>query len=277
MEDFFTNPSVEELGLAHIEKVRGLEEAEAQRLLKSYKQVRQELRDRLDTLPPGKFTSQQIRGTLYQVEAAIEQMNNILSGGMKSSGEILAGQGLEHLATEIRKWDKEFTGATTPINFDAVRIASDTSNFLFNRYEPSLQAYGEGLRSLFASELTNAAIAELSTGQVVQRLGQVFMGEQWKLERLVRTEFHGLYNTGKIRGMEELVNTDMPDLKKTLFHPMDNRTGKDSIKLNRNNPIVNVDEEFVENSTGKVRRYMAPPNRPNDRAILIPYRPGWKS
>lgn len=69
---------------------------------------------------------------------------------------------------------------------------------------------------------------------------------------------------------------EIPDLKKTLFHPMDNRTGKDSKRLSQNNPIVPINEPFIEYSTGKKLEYMAPPNRPNDRAILIPYRDEWK-
>ena len=57
---------------------------------------------------------------------------------------------------------------------------------------------------------------------------------------------------------------------------MDKRTGEDSKILARNNPIVPIDEPFVENSTGKELVYMHPPNRPNDRAIMIPYRDSWR-
>ena len=67
----------------------------------------------------------------------------------------------------------------------------------------------------------------------------------------------------------------IPDLKKTLYHPMDKRTGEDSKWLNKNNLIIPVDEPFKYTWNGQVREYMAPPDRPNDRSILIPYRESW--
>ena len=84
----------------------------------------------------------------------------------------------------------------------------------------------------------------------------------------------------QLRGMQQLWGEGqgaIPDLKKTLFHRMDKRTGKDSKWLAQHNPIVPIDEPFVESSLGHEVSYMAPPNRPNDRAILIPYRDGWKN
>jgi hypothetical protein len=273
--DFFEESDVIDLAHAHIEKVQSLEDNEAERILKLYRNARTKLRDRLDALPAGTFSAQQVRSTLVQVDAAIAQMTGILGDEMGSASEVLAKAGVTHLVEEFKKWNKVFKGAAVPIDLDAVKIASDTSNFLFNKYEASLRSYGEGLRATFASEITEGAIAEDSTSSIVHRLGQLFLGEEWKLHRIVRTELHNVYNIGKINGMKELVDTSVPDLKKTLFHPMDSRTGKDSIRLAQNNPIVDVDEPFVENSTGKKLVYMAPPNRPNDRAILIPYRESW--
>lgn len=273
---FFGESEVEDLSELHIEKVRKLEDREATRILKLYRDVRVELRDRLDTLPEGSFSAQQLRGTLYQVELAIAEMVRILGSEMESSSEDVAGLGVEHLETELKKWEKVFRGAVVPINLDAVRIASDTSSFLFNKYEASLRSYGEQLRAVFASELTNASIEGVNTSQIIRRVGQTFLGEEWKLQRLVRTELHNVYNVGKMRGMEELVETSMPDLKKTLFHPMDNRTAADSKALNRNNPIIPIDEPFKFKWQGKLRVFMSPPDRPNDRSILVPFREGWE-
>ena len=273
--DFLQSTSVEELSQNHIEQLLKLEDQEALRVLKSYKQVRQDLRDRLQTTGEGTFTAQQMRGALFQIDQALTAMANKLRDDMKSSSENMAGIGAEDLLREINIWNTHFNGSIGPINLDVALVASDTSNLLFNKYTSSLSSYTEALRAQFALELSNAAIGGLPTSQVVSRVSGNFQAEEWKLQRLVRTEMHNIYNVGKLGGMQELVDTDIPKLKKTLFHPMDKRTGKDSIRLNKNNPIVNVDEEFVETSTGSTKRYMAPPNRPNDRAILIPYHPSW--
>lgn len=273
--NFFDEPSVTEVSQAHIEAAVKLEDAEALRLIKRFRDTRRELRDRLDTIPSGTFTAQQVRGTLYQIELAIQEMTKTLAGEMKSSAGTVATAGVEDLASEIERWDSVFGDAISPINIDAVRIADDTSNFLFNQYDTSLKAYGESLRSQFANALTQSALEQITVGEVVSRLSKTFLGEEWKLHRIARTELHNVYNIGKMNGMTELRDGDLPDLKKTLFHPMDSRTAKDSKALNRKNPIIPIDEPFRFNWDGKERVFMAPPDRPNDRAILIPYRASW--
>lgn len=273
--EFFENDLVSEVAQNHIQDVRGLEDREAEKILKLYKRVRQDLRDRLEVIPNGSFSAQKMRGALTQVELGINEMTKILGEGMKDSAQPLAESGIDNLVEEIRLWDKEFTGAVIPINLDAVKVASDTSNFLFNRYEASLKNYNEILRSKFASLMTEGVIAEKTTSEVISEMGKVFLGEEWRLHMIARTELHNVYNVAKINGMKDLVGGDIPDLKKTLFHPMDRRTGEDSIRLSKKNPIVPVDEPFIESSTGKKLVYMSPPNRPNDRSILIPYREAW--
>jgi hypothetical protein len=64
-------------------------------------------------------------------------------------------------------------------------------------------------------------------------------------------------------------------LLKTLMHPMDQRTGDDSKKLAQEHPAIPISEEFVFTWKNATRRFMTPPDRPNDRAVMIPYRAEW--
>lgn len=274
-ESFFEDATVESLAAANVAEILKLEDREAARILKLYQEVRRDLRDRLEAAPRGSFTAQQFRGTLVQIERAIVDMNGLLGREMRPAALAAARESIAHLGQELSRWNQKFAGAVMPLNIDAVRIASDQESFLFNRYEASIDAYGAGLRSRFAQGLAEAVAAELPMGEVMDRVGRTFRGEEWKLQQIVRTELHNVYGQSKLEGMKDLVENEIPDLMKTLFHPMDKRTGEDSKRLNRSNPIVPVDEPFVETSTGKRLEYMAPPNRPNDRAILIPYRRGW--
>ncbi len=279
-EFFFHDEEIEDISLHHIEKIRELQERQAKVILKSYKRVRQELRDRLTMIQPGTFTSQKMQGSLLQINLAIDEMSRRLTKDMNEGAGESAELGIEHLITELEKFNKRFQGAVIPINLDAVAVASDTKNFLFNRHEASIRAYSETVRARLAYGLMDSVVAQTSLSETMDKVGKTFLGEEWKLQQITRTELHGIYNIGKINAMKELWNEgkgDIPDLMKTLFHPMDGRTGEDSKILNKNNPIVPIDEPFVEFSTGKRLEYMAPPNRPNDRAILIPYRDSWAS
>lgn len=262
------------------EMIMSLSEKEANRIIKSYENVRRQLRDRLDQLPKGIYTSQKMTATLAQLDLAINKMGKGLNGDMKDSISLVSEKSIETLLRELRKWDKEFRGAIQPINIKAVEATADQNNFLFNKYDASIEAYNSQLRSQMAQSLTESVIAQEPTAEVIQRLSQVFMGEQWKLLQITRTELHGAYANGKLNGMKSLWKEgkgSLPDLKKTLFHPMDKRTGEDSKWLNKNNPIIPIDEPFEYKWAGKLRTYMAPPDRPNDRSILIPYRDSWKN
>jgi len=84
--------------------------------------------------------------------------------------------------------------------------------------------------------------------------------------------------------MKEIKKEFIPDLKKTLVHPMDHRTAADSKQAAAKNLIVNVDKEFSYTyvrtlKDGTIRReertFMIPPDRPNDRSIVVPYRDDW--
>jgi hypothetical protein len=275
---FFEDPEVVDLAELNQGKILRLEDREAERILKTYRNVRQDLRDRLDVVGRGSFSEQQLRGALIQVDGAIRAMSDRLMSGMSDAAETTSQEGVEALVRELERWDKHFLGAVTPINIDAAAVATDTRNFLVNRYQASMDAYSSGLRSKLTQTMSEAALAGQNYSDIVSNVGRVFLGEEWKLNQLVRTELHNIYNLGKIRGMGNLWDEgqgSIPDLRKTLYHRIDARTGEDSKRLAQNNPIVKIDEPFIETSTGKRLEYMAPPNRPNDRAILIPYREAW--
>lgn len=272
---FFDDPSVTELAQRHSSEILGFEESDSKRLITAYRRVRGELRDRLDHLPTGSFTAQRVRGIMVQVDAALKAMTGNLLDDMASAAGTAQEMGIDHIITEIEKWDKVFTGAISPIDAGAVKVAAKTKNLLVNQYESSMESYSSALRGRIANGLLDATIQQSTMGEVVQNLSKTFLGEEWKLERIVRTELHNVYNRSKLDGMQDVQESDLPDLMKTLYHHFDSRTGKDTIRLAQNNPIVPIDEPFVESSTGKTLTYMAPPNRPNDRAILIPYRKAW--
>jgi len=272
---FFDAVGVNEIMERHAEQVMDLEDKQAKFLIKKYREIRQELRDRLDAFPDGTFTSQQLRGILTQVDAALLAMQDRLNGGMLEASDVIAEEGIRQAVGELEAFEGIFTGAVVPINLNAVLVGQDTKNFLINRYEASIAAYSQDLRADLTNQLTNSMIAEENLSLVVRRLGRYFLGEEWKLLRIARTELHNVYNIAKLNSYKEVRANQLPDLKKSLYHPMDHRTGKDSLALAEENPIVDVDKPFRQTFNGKKYVFMAPPNRPNDRAVLIPYRESW--
>ncbi len=272
-----------ELAQDHLNAIGALTELEAKRLLRKYKQIRQDLRDRLDTFSDDTFTAQQLRSVLLQVETAVDAMSRSLNTEMSESAEKAALLGSENLIREVNEYNQIFSGAASPINLNAALIATDTKNFLFNKYSTSIDAYSAQTRSMMADQLSNAVIEKITLSEVVRRIGRYFQAEEWKLNQIARTELHGVYNTAKQNTLFESAK-ELPDLMKTLIHPMDSRTGEDSKQAAAKNMIVPVDEPFVytyrrKTKAGYVnekRIFMTPPDRPNDRSIMVPYRKVWE-
>lgn len=272
---FFEDDSVAKLLDRNAKQLESLEESESERILRRYKEIRRALRDRLDTLRGDTFTAQQLRGVLVQVESAILEMSRSLKLEMSESAAEVSELSVNHLTKEIERFDEMFTGAVTPIGIDLSVIVTQTNNLLIDKHEASLDAYSSALRSQIAGSLSQAVIEKVSLAEVVKRLSSFFIGEEWKLLRIARTELHGIYSTSKLLGMESVRDESLPDLMKALWHPIDNRTGEDSKDLARKDPVVPVDKPFVQRFGGREYVFMAPPNRPNDRAVLIPYRKAW--
>lgn len=276
---FFQDTTVTDLVQSNIEMVDGLEEQQQKKILNIFRKTRRELQDRLLTIPEGTFTEQQMRVTLVQVEAAIRAITRDLKTGMVDSGEIMANTGISHLVKEIEKMSKHFEGSITPINMNAILIATDPNTFLLNKYQASLDAYGADLRSQITSNIVQSLAMRDTQDRTVSRLvsdtNKFFLGEEWKLNRIVRTEMANVYNFSKMQGMGNVQANTIPDLKKALMHPMDSRTGDDSKKLANENPVVDINEPFRFKWKGQVRVFQFPPDRPNDRSILVPYREEW--
>lgn len=259
----------------HVQAVLRLEDDQAATMMKAYAGVRAQLADRLSRARADSFTAQHLRGVLAQVEGAIAAMHKKLKNDMLDGATSAASLGIDNLVDEIQAFNEKFAGAVTPINLNAALLAKDTANHLVTKYQTNLDAYGNDLYTQIANGLFSATIGETSYSDVVGRIGRFFTAEEWKLHRIVRTELHNIYNMGKLNGMSEVADEAIPDLLKTLMHPRDLRTGDDSLYAASLELVAPIDEPFIYQWKGKTREFMAPPDRPNDRAILVPYRQEW--
>ncbi len=284
---FFDDVDAQGIAEQHIQQLQKLEQRSSERILENYRQIRGSLQDQLSYLKSRQkgegstFTQQQLRGTMLQIESAIRQMSDSLVDGMYSAAYDVAGQGVDDLVEEIQTYEEYFNGAVVPINVRAAAIATETQNNLLPKYKASVDAYGDALISQMGEQLARSVISQdglyRTTKELFRSTNNFFAGEEWKLLRIARTELHNIYGMAKITGMFEAEKT-LPDLKKALIHPMDSRTAQDSKYLKYLKPIVPIGDPFIyewPRRSGKIRSFQAPPDRPNDRGILVPYRPSW--
>ena len=143
-------------------------------------------------------------------------------------------------------------------------------------YVPStdgvLARYGAATIQSFEDVLRNGMLTGKPWGDVREELvskSPFLQGapRSWA-ERILRTETMGAYNRA---GWEAIraADDDLGDMVKILSATFDNRTAWDSYQVH--GQIRRVDEAFAWNGG----LYQAPPNRPNDREVVVPHRISW--
>lgn len=150
----------------------------------------------------------------------------------------------------------------------------------------SFRDYGDRLTQAARQRMAvSLAIGETTT-EAIDSLRETLDNEWWQGERIVVTEMAKAYNTAHADSIQ-LVGTELRDLKKrwtelvddATGEPMDNRVGRDSIVLH--GQVTEMDGVFVMPPDPTVHRsfwnktYHSSPNRPNDRSVTMPWRPGW--
>jgi hypothetical protein len=264
-------------------KVEGLELKEARKLQKVYQRAREELRLQLLMVNDNTFTEAKLKTAMLQVEQILNHINHRIKKDTFGI-EFIWESGVEDSVKEVNTFEKYFTGVSSALPFEEILAATERENYLFNQFQTSIETYNSRLRGRFQQQLTQSLIQKKTWSQAVWEMEQVFGQEEWTMARIVRTELHNIYNVGKMRGMGQIQKDYIPTLQKTLYHPIDSRTGDDSKQAEAKKLIVNIDEPFRytysrKRADGSVvkefREFMTPPDRPNDRAILIPYSVKW--
>jgi len=256
----------------HSARIEGLELNQARKMIKEYKRAKNELINQLLITPDDTFTEVKLNDTLEKVNVMIRLLEQRVKGQIVLQSETAHEQGIEDSVKEVNRFEKEFTDVFQPIPLDPIMEASDPDTFLFNKFEASLSAYNESMRNNMQQFLTQSLLQNKTWGRTVREMEMAMGMNEYRVARIVRTELHQIYNVAKNKGFLEVRDQYLSDLKKTLYHPLDSRTAQDSKNLAQQNPVVDIDKPFVYTFRGVRRSFMTPPERPNDRAILIPFR-----
>lgn len=256
-----------------------------------YEDARADLERRLDGLRKKgmdqSFSAHHLRIALVQVNDALKGFSVGMNKHLQSTGRVAGALGQRHLVTAVKKLETTFTGHAPVMQAEQAgvfrKVFKSVEPSLLNRFKQSEALYTKPVVKKIRDRLALSMVSGDTVDQAVDRVAGVdgvFAGERWRAERIVRTELSYSYHVTQHRAMEEMARTEVPDLKKTMVSTFDDRTGKDSKEQHMQ--IRAVNEPFIFHlldkhgaRTGKTIEYMAPPNRPNDRAAMMPWRDGW--
>ena len=241
-----------------------------QRLEPLLRTIVNQLKTNLQNLSDDDFNYMKKRQTLSMIESALYRMEDIAKKELITSAE-------SYNRYAITQSEKEISALArmpiVPINRQVLSL--NKNHYLINRMEASIKTYTVQTRDAIVRALQQAILQNISGHKVTVNLQKYLDIKEWRVQRIVRTELHNVFNATKILSYSHIRDNYLPDLKKALWHPMDERTADDSKKLRKLDPIIDIDEPFKFKWKGKERVFMNPPDRPNDRSVLVPYREKW--
>lgn len=273
------------------------------RLKKIYEESHAEVQSKLQkAIRGGKgqtYTAQEHRIVLAQLTAGQALISQRLTGELTDAAKDAQRDTLHGLSRGISKIEKKLSGSATvlPVE-DAARFAGvidKRHSSLLRRHHDSMKDYGIRTVSKMEGELTKSLLQGESQSQAIDRIVKTADVEFWQAERIVRTELSWASNATQADGIEAARET-MPDmmmqwreLVSDAGNPLDNRVGVDSEAMHAQVVVPGTpftcprkapSGEHVPDDLAD-ERVDFPPNRPNDRGVVAPWRrawgiPGWK-
>jgi hypothetical protein len=230
------------------------------------------------------FTVVQMRTTLAQVRSTLTFVTYAMKNIIVETGVKSAKLSTEHVIDYLKKADKVFRGVGEQAL--SLREASMFSravegvhSSILNRLVSTegktgiLQRYSHGTIKHFEEILQRGLVTKKSLRDMREEIrdSSPFLKQKpahWA-ERIVRTEIMGAHNRAGWHSIQA-ANDELGDMVKILAATFDDRTGSDSYSIH--GMIRRPDEPF-EWWEGA---FQCPPNRPNDREIVVPHRISWE-
>lgn len=234
--------------------------------------------DELRRVRGGSWSSQMSMLTLSRLRAGYIALAGELSARTQERVPGIAAKAVEHSKRFFTRMDKEILGEPLTLTFTRPgwldRTAGQVAESRLRQVERSYLRYGE--ESVRRIEMVVARQMVLgkpwidAIDELESNMRHVAGGLKWKVMRTAVTETSAAYNGTILATLEEEDEPDDPVYKR-LVATFDRRTGKDSILLH--GQTKEVREPFYD--PVRSRYYMAPPNRPNDREIIVGWRRRW--
>jgi hypothetical protein len=270
------------------------------RTLDLLRRAEADLNARLASIPAGASTSAQVQmmAVRAQIRAVVKDLTRGLGNTVLEQGDQAADMATGDLLDYVKRGNRAFLGVgggVLPIQDVAVldRVRQGVRSSLLHRLSRAgesapgddpletanveakggiLQRYGASAieaieQQLQLGILTNQSWAEMRANVIAQSPFLKGAPASWA-ERLVRTEIMGASNRASWETIRA-VDDELGDVVKILSATFDNRTGWDSFQVH--GQIRKPDQPFEWD--GKM--YQHPPNRPNDREVVVIHRIAW--
>lgn len=240
------------------------------------------------------FGAIQLRGMLAQIRLGLAALQRPVTGALNEAAFTAAISQARGTLEGLARLERAMSGAVVPLPLlETARlnglVRGQTSSLLA-AHGRSVARYGASLVRRMERTLGASLAAGESQTQAIDRIAEVGDAEWWQGERIVRTELaHSASSTTR-----EVIEEQSEELGGDLWMrwtehvdddgtPRDDRVEVDSLAMHGQvappggmfvmPPSAPDGREVPKGLAGK--EWACPPNRPNDRACLTPWRPHW--
>jgi hypothetical protein len=230
--------------------------------------------------PAGSWTAARSAAVLTQLAGAVRGLSARQLSLLRRALPKIAAQAQRDTVAWFETLDRDFLGAAQPLRWAALEWLEGYSRPLLQSrlriYRASFARYGAETVSTIEDEVAKTVLFgegwDTARESVWKATKHIVEDRQWMVDRIVRTETATVYNSTTMAALLEEDEPDDPMLKKlvAVFDPV---TGTDSKLLH--GQTRRVTELFTDVLRG--RKFDAPPNRPNDREIVVGWRASWGS
>jgi hypothetical protein len=257
-------------------------------LMKAQRELEQRLRQAEGLTGPGtgSFTATQLRATLAQVRDVLRATAlPAMHADIVDVGKMAAERAAQSTIEYVRASDLAFKGMTRPLAIDQAalfersiagteasilrRIGSDPKD---PRQPGVLQRYGMNTVGAFEDVLQTRLLAQTPWADVRNQLiaESPFLQDKplYWAERIARTEVMGASNRASSESIT-LLGDQVDDMVKVNSATFDSRTSADSYAVHGQ---IRRPNEAFDSWFGS---FMHPPDRPNDRSVVVPHRLAW--
>lgn len=245
-------------------------------------------------LGPGEFTEWQMRSVLAQLRLSMSGIIDEMAGKLGSTSYQVGIASAREWLQNLARLENTLGDAFMPLPILEISrlngLVKDETSSLLRFHQRSLGRYGTHVVGEFEKQLS-IALATGETGhQVIDRIAATGDLQWWQAERIVRTELAFASNASiRATNNEQADELDGDMWSRWSEHvsddgaALDDRVGDDSLAMNgqvappggqfTQPPTTPAGEEISASLVGK--HWDHPPNRPNDRAVLTPWRAHW--
>ncbi len=229
-----------------------------------------------------KFEPQYLNPIKGRLQAHFAELARRLEGRWVPEGQALLRTGAEHATALVGK----LSGRVPPEGL-AAQVAQKHTAELERLRTASARGLAQELGSKTWQGLRSSFEKETRVSDLVTLSGELMDQQAWKVDRLVRTEASYGYNLAQAAALKAFPH-DPEDLLWGRWtervddlsgRPMDDKVGLDSLVLHgqvaRPGGVFTMPEDHRAPARLIGQSWVHPPNRPNDRAVLLPWQRSW--